>query len=255
MVPCVSQWHTFVNSKRAKLLHAIEKITKPLSVVPTNAAVMVDAMALLQSLSTVPTTFGELSHHVFSRLMSYFSPSESGRVDFVADEYFAKSFERARRSKTVNPVLVSVQRADQATPRQWKRFLSEGQNKSSLIQFFKHHWTTDHAFVAALGSSREMYVTVGNTCSRLRADASQPTIFHEVVDDLCCSQEEADTRLILHASHAVSKGYGTVVVRSPDTDVAVIGLGLAHLIPGRLIFRTGTQQRTRYIDLTALNEK
>ena len=65
------------------------------------------------------------------------------------------------------------------------------------------------------------------------------------------SQEEADTRMLLHASHASSNGHECVVIKSPDTDVAVISCAFSH-INARLLFCTGTKQRQRYIDITAV---
>ena len=72
------------------------------------------------------------------------------------------------------------------------------------------------------------------------------------VQELECSHEEADTRILLHAQHAAEAGHGTVIIRSPDTDVAIIACGLAGQISARLILQTGTAQRMRYLDLTAI---
>ena len=53
---------------------------------------------------------------------------------------------------------------------------------------------------------------------------------------------------ILHTLHAAQNGASTVIIRSPDTDVAVIGCAL-------VLFHIGTKERKRYISLTALAEK
>ena len=37
-----------------------------------------------------------------------------------------------------------------------------------------------------------------------------------------CSHEEADTRMLLHAQHAATSGYSSIVIKSPDIDVAVL---------------------------------
>ena len=42
------------------------------------------------------------------------------------------------------------------------------------------------------------------------------------VPELRSSQEEADTRLLLHAYHALRSGFCNVIIQSDDTDVAVI---------------------------------
>ena len=70
-----------------------------------------------------------------------------------------------------------------------------------------------------------------------------------------CTQEEADTRMLFHAHHAAQNGYVSVCLRSPDTDVAVIGVSLAIKIQAKLIFRTGTQHCSHFIDLSAIADK
>ena len=44
------------------------------------------------------------------------------------------------------------------------------------------------------------------------------------VDELCIKQEEADTRMLLHAGHASPNGHDCIVIKSPDTDVDVLTL-------------------------------
>jgi hypothetical protein len=39
-----------------------------------------------------------------------------------------------------------------------------------------------------------------------------------------CKQEEADTRLILHAYDAAKRGFTKVMIRTVDTDVVVIAI-------------------------------
>ena len=72
------------------------------------------------------------------------------------------------------------------------------------------------------------------------------------VPELECHQEEADTRLFLHAQHAASSGSAVVTIRSPDTDVAVIGCSFASQIPAQVLLHTGTKERRRYISLSSV---
>ena len=75
------------------------------------------------------------------------------------------------------------------------------------------------------------------------------------VPELQCCQEEADTRLFLHAKHASDAGSTVVIVRSPDTDVAVTDCFLASQITAQLLLHTGTKHRRRYISLSAVAER
>ena len=72
------------------------------------------------------------------------------------------------------------------------------------------------------------------------------------VPELECHQEEADTRLFLHAQHAASSRSAVIIIRSPDTDVAVIGCSLAAQIPAQVLLHTGTKKRRRYISLSSV---
>lgn len=72
----------------------------------------------------------------------------------------------------------------------------------------------------------------------------------ELLDCLVSSQEEPGTTLLLHSKHVADCGASTAVVSSPDADVAVIGCCLAKSISSRLLFRTRTAHRVRFIDLT-----
>ena len=60
---------------------------------------------------------------------------------------------------------------------------------------------------------------------------------------------------VLHASHVSTTGHETVVLRSPDTDVTVLGVAHSQDVEARIIFLTGTKQRRRYIDLTAIGRQ
>jgi len=70
--------------------------------------------------------------------------------------------------------------------------------------------------------------------------------------ELESSQEEADTRLILHAKHAADTGYQTVIVISEDTDVFVLLLSFAKDIPATLYQKRGTKTRTQFVDISLL---
>jgi hypothetical protein len=56
------------------------------------------------------------------------------------------------------------------------------------------------------------------------------------IDALKSNQEEADTRICLHAKYAAENGAECIVVSSPDTDVLVLVLHHRSAIPARNIF-------------------
>ncbi|XP_078579479.1 uncharacterized protein LOC144863800 [Branchiostoma floridae x Branchiostoma japonicum] len=70
--------------------------------------------------------------------------------------------------------------------------------------------------------------------------------------ELQCSQEEADTRLLLHALHAAETASEAVVITAEDTDIMVISLAFAKRIPCKVYQKCGTKNRTRFIDIDKL---
>ena len=136
---------TQVRTKKSALLAALEADVMPVEEVPTNAAHIVDTMALIQGMNAVSGTFSDFARSVFSRLLSSGGKAASvseapQRIDFVCDQYFdhsIKNAERRRQAQAVcsEPLRMMILRPDQETPRQWKRYLSDGQNKTDLLTF------------------------------------------------------------------------------------------------------------------------
>ncbi|MES9882295.1 MAG: hypothetical protein ABW185_15600 [Sedimenticola sp.] len=47
-----------------------------------------------------------------------------------------------------------------------------------------------------------------------------------------CTHEEADYRMLLHASHAYQQGYRRIIIRATDTDVLVLAVAVASVLDG-----------------------
>ena len=75
-----------VKTSKSTLLETLEKDCKPAESVPSDAAWIIDAMAILQSISSAPRTCAELAELVFSICTRPFSCG-SLRIDFLADIY------------------------------------------------------------------------------------------------------------------------------------------------------------------------
>ena len=169
-----------------------------------NAALVVDAMAFVQCLKGNWKTFGDFADLVFEFVIKLAQDCRAKRLDFVADRYPAlsiKNTERARRATQVQRVHIYGQ--EQKIPKQWKKFLSSGENKESLLEFFIKHWTSYRSL--QFGSVSVLCTTSKNKCyiyhpSQNEDDPVRTDLF-PVLDS---NHEEADTRLLLHAKHAAS---------------------------------------------------
>lgn len=69
------------------------------------------------------------------------------------------------------------------------------------------------------------------------------------VKHLCSSQEEADTKLILHSLDSVRRGATELYIQSPDTDVFVLALRRYHQLCKNTYFITGVGNKKREISL------
>ena len=74
------------------------------------------------------------------------------------------------------------------------------------------------------------------------------------VEQLRSNQEETDTRVILYLKHAVTLGYRSAVVRTPDTDIFMILLHHAHMIDITVFLDTGTGKHRQIVNVTELAE-
>ena len=94
--------------------------------------------------------------------------------------------------------------------------------------------------------SKSLDVTCESACFKVTKEGWSE------VSELITSQEEADTRVFLHALHAANEGARSVVITADDTDIMVISLGLNRDIPCSIYQKSGTKNRRRYIDICKL---
>ncbi|KAJ8030514.1 hypothetical protein HOLleu_26961 [Holothuria leucospilota] len=234
--PLASASGSLAKTNKAALLHAIEEnaVNCVVSEVPSNAAMVVDGMAHVQSMQVIPDTFGELAEAVLSQICGLAVTNKCSRVDFVTDRYDSvsiKNFERSRRAQSGSQMF-KIYSGDQKTPRQFKKFLSLGINKEALIEFLFSAWRETRVNLQHL----TVFSTSGDHCQclQLKEGMLEITPCHE----LFCDHEEADTRLLLHARHA-AETTSNIIISSPDTDVAVIALSLLDNFPSATYFMTG----------------
>ena len=92
------------------------------------AAYVVDLMALIRTFKTYPDTFEALALKVFSSI-----PKGYRRVDIVADAYLPQSIKSVERDRRGTALKIIVRSAQSKLPRDFTAFLSNGENKTRLI--------------------------------------------------------------------------------------------------------------------------
>lgn len=230
-------------TEKAKLMHVLESTIQPQTIQPQeNAVHVVDGNAILQSIISVPDTFEELAEYVFNLLPKH------KRVDFVTDTYVPKSiksFERKRRGSSPTFLLSG---AKTRTPKDWKSFMSNDENKTQLLRLLFEQWKSDK--YAKHLEGRRIYYVLGEMCYCLTS--SNGTVVDLVPEQtLFSSQEEADTRIILHCLHIRDNEPEEmkVVVRSPDTDVLVLLIYYSREINRAVLFDTGVGNKRRLLSV------
>lgn len=220
--------------------------------VPPNGALLIDGMALLQALGKIPSTFGEVGNLILSNIVSMARHYKCSRVDFVTDTYPSvsiKNIERSRRASSGSQ-KIKIHGKEQKTPLQWKKFMSNGDNKQAFVEFLFIYWQQASFENVHVHGNLDIYVVHGSKCHKIHIYNNGRIVTE--VQELESDHEEADTRLLLHARHATDELYDTVIIRSPDTDVAVIALSLLSRLDSNVYFLTGIRNRTRVIDLKKL---
>lgn len=219
--------------------------------------VIFDLMAVIQASATLASTSTSFCEYAKSLLRTLLSRARCAeRIDIVCDRYefkeSTKHSERIRRTRGTEPLSVTIHGPSTPIPRQWNRYLAQKENKSTLANFLQTQWLT---MGDELKLGQVLYIAGCSNTDNLVCKAVYSTGFHEDVEDLSCSHEEADTRMIFHASHAFDHGQRKVLVYSPDTDVFILCLSVADRLTGEIIFCTGVGDKRRYIDVTDLSRK
>ena len=149
-----------VKSDKSNLLHKLEETIEPSDKPSLEDSVYVcDGNAILQALMQIPETFEAVAERVFEML------PKTKRVDFVTDSYYEhsiKSFERSHRGEAPTFLL---SRPKTKTPRDWKLFMSNDNNKSQLIKLLLSEWRKPKYATSLKG--RELFFVCREECVSL----------------------------------------------------------------------------------------
>ncbi|KAL8595212.1 hypothetical protein ACOMHN_043365 [Nucella lapillus] len=217
---------TLRKTNKAALATNIKKSAKMPESVSAHSAAIIDGMGLVQraKLDGQQPTFEEVADRILSMTVS--EAANSDRLDIVFDTYKKLSIkynERTNRSVTSGMRIQNIVSGQKI--KQWRKFLSQESNKVTLIKYLVQEWENEKYFQKLGRLHKGMCVTCEDKCYRFSA------IQRREVPELQSFHEEADGRLILHATHAAEDGYG---VKAP------------------LYQKSGSGTRTQLIDVSHL---
>ena len=228
-------------TSKSLLLHKIEGETPPVAMLRRDHAFIVDGMAYVRQIKSSGLTFSEFSIKLLNHV-SHCSNFAS-RIDVVFDVYLENSIKDVERQRRSTGEIVLKKIVSTSQIKQWSQLLSSGDFKNKLVSYIVNHWKTNREMLG----NKELYVNDASETWRYTSSST------ELVENLQSNQEEADTRLLLHAKNA-SLSYQDVVISSPDTDVFIIALSQLPNIDASMFMLTGTGDKKRLIDMNAVAE-
>ena len=167
------------------------------------------------------------------------------RIDIVADTYRdfrIKSRERLKRAATAKLLIKSVQCK---IPRNVNKFFSNNDNKSCLIDSTFDYIKTHPIKCLTILNCDTIILFRDTSCETVNHHECQP--YKELKSD----QEEADTKVILHALSVLPTSNDNVRISSPsgDMDIFVIALGtIAQRSRVKFDYGNGSNRKEMWLD-------
>ena len=230
-------------TSKAALAKELQKNVPAAEEIPQPSACIIDGMVLVQRLKGDHKKFSDVADSLFGMVLH--EGASSKRIDVIFDVYrenSIKNTEREHRGAEYGNEFRNLQPDHKV--QQWRKFLLNPQNKKALTIFVTKEWKQDK-YRRKL-TDKVLFVACEEECHQISPEAAF------TVEELSSTQEEADTRILLHLSHAARSDYNTLIVASEDTDVFILCVSFKHLIPSSIFFKCGTQTRVRYISITSI---
>ena len=205
------------STKKSQLMEIVlsyfEEVPATLTVPMDNvSAYMVDLMAMIRTIQEVPDTYEELARRLFQML-----PVGYSRIDIVADtcqKISLKDQEREKRGVSEKVLIMSVMLK---IPRNFSSFLKNGDNKTRLIELIKDYAVEHSQELLLRLKCNEILISLYKISYRLRVSTEA-----DVIECLNGNQEEADTKLLLRAKHALeTEPDMSIISRSHSGDVDI----------------------------------
>lgn len=203
---------------KADLAKKIEVETKAVIDFPTVQSLIVDGMVAIQELNEKEfITFNDLGMSFLKYVINAGRRCQALRITVVFDTYnknSIKSGERVRRGDANVPNFSII---GSRKIQKYRIFLKSYKNKQSLLIFLTEYLSQN---AAQYLKENETLIIAGGF--KLPKKVISLHKHHsQILRDLFCTQEEADTRIVLHAIYEAKFGKD-ILVKSVDTDVLIL---------------------------------
>lgn len=250
---------TLGRTTKSVVLNLLEELVEVVTcLIPSTLRTVhiIDGMATEQLMKSAgTTTFGELTMKYFTSIVSPLSQSNCSEVHLVFDQYWETSIkagERARRG-TSSSLEIRINGPSTPIPKQWSKYIGNPQNKINMCDFLTSE-------ICKIGKEKlaanKKLIIMGGYKEGERVVCVTCEVCKDLEDlHLSSDQEEADTRLLLHAKHATHPET-RIIVQSPDTDVLVLcTTHFSDISREELWFRTGIRDHQQYVPVHLLCQK
>ena len=241
---------TLRKPQKSTLLHLLESEADSCDSPPNSnsrCSWIYDGMALVQkNKATNQTNFGEYADFLLKIILRTFHIENCTRVDVVFDRYdkelSIKTQERLRRQTSAG-LCINIHGPNTQIPKQWSKFMDAPKSKANLAAFLCEYWSVHGS--SRLPDAKSLYLGGGFEDGLIAKRVTANGI--EVIHDMFTDQEEADTRMLLHAMEQFPR----IIIDSPDTDVAVLCIYFFERLSkvSELYFHTGTSDKQRFIQI------
>ena len=149
-------------------------------------------------------------------------PTGYSGIDIVSDTYREFSIKASERIKRGSSSRLLIKSIKFKTPQNTAKFFTNNHNKNCLITLTFNYIKEHPVQCLDILKCDRVVLSGDGYCETIT-----PTTCKSY-DELKSDQEEADTKVVLHALHIVRSSIGNICIRSPsgDTDIFVIALGL-----------------------------
>ncbi len=208
--PSISEYGSLRKGNKADFLKCIENCGKSILESPRTTVKILDGAAIVQMMPPgCAKTFGQYSSLFVESVKKEFRSESMRRIDVVFDRYFPDSLKSDTREKRGCGTRISV-KANTPICNNWRQFLRVSENKEELFALLAEQLKD---------SSVAGKVIVATSAEDIKCNSP---INSESIRP--CNQEEADTRIFLHAKHAADNGHSRISIRTVDTDVVAIAI-------------------------------
>ena len=201
---------------------------------------------IIGCIATVPETYEDLAWSLIKMV-----PKNYPWVDIVADTYRNSSLKNQERNRRGISEKVMISSSKSKIPRDFTNFLANNENKNNMILTIFEVYEDNRAKTLNVVKTNELILSGDIQCFKITLSVVY------AMDELSSNQEEADTKVTLHAFSILKninpEKYVIIRSHSGDIDINIIATSLLVTYSGNVYIDYGIASSRKGIHLSELN--